>query len=123
MIVLVTGAAGFIGYHLSLRLMERGCHVVGFDNINSYYDPALKRARLAQLEAASSRTRSPFRLIEGSLEDGIAVEEEKIDVLEDVENEHEALKDNLEVGLESLKKAIEAKLNEKVEDMQVCLKY
>ena len=53
------------------------------------------------------------------LEDGIAVEEEKIDVLEDVENEHEALKENLEDGLESLKKAIEAKLNEKVDDIQV----
>ena len=51
MTVLVTGAAGFIGYHLSRRLLEQGTPVVGFDNVNPYYDPALKRARIAQLEA------------------------------------------------------------------------
>ncbi|CAA7622279.1 Uncharacterized 37.6 kDa protein in cld 5'region [Magnetospirillum sp. LM-5] len=49
MSVLVTGAAGFIGYHTSLRLLERGDKVVGVDNLNPYYDPALKRARLARL--------------------------------------------------------------------------
>jgi len=47
--ILVTGAAGFIGYHLSLRLLENGYHVVGLDNMNSYYDVALKEARLARL--------------------------------------------------------------------------
>ena len=73
MTILVTGAAGFIGYHLSCRLMERGCTVVGFDNLNPYYDPALKRARLAGLEAVSARTGSPFHLIEADLEDATAV--------------------------------------------------
>ena len=73
MTVLVTGAAGFIGFHLSCRLMERGCTVVGFDNLNPYYDPALKRARLARLEALSARTGSPFHLIEADLEDATAV--------------------------------------------------
>jgi UDP-glucuronate 4-epimerase len=43
---LVTGAAGFIGFHVSRRLLGRGENVVGLDNLNSYYDPALKRARL-----------------------------------------------------------------------------
>jgi UDP-glucuronate 4-epimerase len=73
MTVLVTGAAGFIGFHLSKRLLEAGVSVVGFDNLNPYYDPLLKRARLAELEAASSRTGTPFTLIEADLEDGEAV--------------------------------------------------
>ncbi|MBC7905511.1 MAG: NAD-dependent epimerase/dehydratase family protein, partial [Rhodospirillaceae bacterium] len=51
MTVLVTGAAGFIGFHTSLRLLARGDKVVGVDNLNPYYDPALKQARLAQLRA------------------------------------------------------------------------
>ncbi len=46
--VLVTGAAGFIGSALALRLLERGDEVIGIDNINDYYDPSLKRARLAR---------------------------------------------------------------------------
>jgi UDP-glucuronate 4-epimerase len=49
--VLVTGSAGFIGYHVSLALLARGEPVLGVDNLNSYYDPALKRARLAHLSA------------------------------------------------------------------------
>ncbi|HJQ16800.1 MAG TPA: GDP-mannose 4,6-dehydratase [Allosphingosinicella sp.] len=49
MIILVTGAAGFIGFHLAKRLMERGDVVIGIDNLNSYYDPRLKRDRIARL--------------------------------------------------------------------------
>jgi len=48
-VVLVTGAAGFIGYHVAKRLLERGDHVLGLDNLNDYYDVRLKEARLAQL--------------------------------------------------------------------------
>ncbi|MBV9494606.1 MAG: NAD-dependent epimerase [Acidobacteria bacterium] len=47
--ILLTGAAGFIGYHTSRRLLEAGVEVVGVDNVNDYYDPALKEARLAML--------------------------------------------------------------------------
>ena len=74
MTVLVTGAAGFIGFHLSTRLLDQGQSVVGFDNVNPYYDPALKRARIAQLQATAKRTGSAFQLIEADLEDRAAVE-------------------------------------------------
>jgi UDP-glucuronate 4-epimerase len=47
--VLVTGAAGFIGYHLSKRLLQNGCYVTGIDNLNPYYDVRLKTARLDKL--------------------------------------------------------------------------
>jgi UDP-glucuronate 4-epimerase len=47
--VMVTGAAGFIGFHLSKRLLARGDRVTGIDNLNDYYDPSLKEARLALL--------------------------------------------------------------------------
>ena len=51
--VLVTGAAGFIGAALSQRLLQRGDRVVGLDNMNDYYDPSLKQARLQQVEAVA----------------------------------------------------------------------
>lgn len=62
--VLVTGAAGFIGYHVSRRLVEQGRSVVGFDNLNSYYDPSLKRARVAELAPFPT-----FQFEEGDLTD------------------------------------------------------
>ena len=48
--ILVTGAAGFIGFHLAKQLLENGANVTGIDNLNDYYDADLKRARLSQLE-------------------------------------------------------------------------
>jgi len=52
--VLVTGAAGFIGYHLSKKLLENSIAVVGLDNLNDYYDPGLKQARLDQVTPHNS---------------------------------------------------------------------
>ena len=49
MTVLVTGAAGFIGFHLARRLLAEGHRIHGVDNLNDYYDPSLKQARLALL--------------------------------------------------------------------------
>ncbi len=56
--ILVTGAAGFIGYHVARRLLQDGHTVVGLDNLNAYYDPALKEARLSQLAWHSGLSRS-----------------------------------------------------------------
>ena len=63
MTTLVTGAAGFIGFHVAKRLLADGHRVVGLDNLNSYYDPALKQARLDQLTA---HTRFTFERLDVS---------------------------------------------------------
>jgi len=67
--ILATGAAGFIGFHLARRLLERGDEVVGLDNLNDYYDVALKAARLRLLEAQPG-----FRFVRAALEDRPAIE-------------------------------------------------
>ena len=55
MTTVVTGAAGFVGFHVARALLERGEQVIGIDNLNTYYDPALKHARLARLEGPGFR--------------------------------------------------------------------
>ncbi|WP_115081513.1 NAD-dependent epimerase [Synechococcus sp. N32] len=69
--VLVTGAAGFIGAALSKRLLQRGDRVVGLDNLNDYYDPSLKQARLGQIEAVAPEGAWQFEHL--ALEDGDAL--------------------------------------------------
>ena len=46
--ILITGAAGFIGYHLCKKLLGKDLNIIGFDNFNAYYDPSLKKARVKQ---------------------------------------------------------------------------
>lgn len=67
--ILVTGAAGFIGARLSERLLERGDTVLGYDNLNDYYDPSLKAARLRRLQPQAG-----FSMVRGGLEDRSALE-------------------------------------------------
>lgn len=68
--VLITGAAGFIGMHVSKLLLERGETVVGVDNLNDYYDQALKLARLGQLRPFPN-----FRFVQADIADRIAMED------------------------------------------------
>ena len=68
--ILVTGAAGFIGAEVALRLLSRGERVIGVDNLNAYYDPALKRARLARIaecpQAAQGWRFEPLNVANGA---------------------------------------------------------
>ena len=61
---LITGGAGFIGFHLSKSLLEKGAKVIGFDNMNDYYEVSLKENRLAILEKYNN-----FTFIKGDLGD------------------------------------------------------
>lgn len=76
--ILITGSAGFIGFHLSLKLLENDIKVIGLDNFNDYYDPGLKEDRNKILEKFSN-----FKLYRGNLEDlellGKIFKENKID--------------------------------------------
>jgi UDP-glucuronate 4-epimerase len=65
--ILVTGSAGFIGFHTSLALLARGDDVVGFDSVNAYYDPRIKEARLVELEKAAAESRGSFTFIRANL--------------------------------------------------------
>ena len=68
--ILVTGAAGFIGFHIARRLLAEGREIVGLDSLNAYYDPALKQARLDILRADPR-----FSFVQGDLADRLAMAE------------------------------------------------
>ncbi len=72
--ILVTGAAGFIGFHVAARLLARGEAVTGFDNVNDYYDVALKEARLAELDRLAAETGADWRFLRADLADRAAVD-------------------------------------------------
>ncbi|MBB4004819.1 NAD-dependent epimerase [Aurantimonas endophytica] len=72
--ILVTGNAGFIGYHVARRLLERGDSVIGFDVVNDYYDPALKEARLKRLDETASTSSGDYQFVRANLADRDAVD-------------------------------------------------
>ena len=72
--VLVTGNAGFVGFHVARALLARGDAVVGFDNVNDYYDVALKAARLAELDRAAAAAGADYSFLRADLADRAAVE-------------------------------------------------
>ena len=72
--VLVTGAAGFIGFHVSKKLLQRGDDVVGIDNFNDYYDPALKEARANLLAETAQQHTGEFTLIRGNIADKVLID-------------------------------------------------
>ena len=67
--ILVTGTAGFIGFYVAKRLIERGDEVVGFDAVNDYYDPSLKEARLGHLAKWAKTAQGRWRFIRADLTD------------------------------------------------------
>ena len=69
--ILVTGAAGFIGAALSIRLLKNGENVIGLDDLNSYYDPSLKQSRLKEIDAAGDRYLGKWKFYKSSLENEI----------------------------------------------------
>ena len=58
---LLTGSAGFIGYHLCLKLLQNGHRVIGIDNLNTYYDRKLKLARLKNLEKFKNKSKLNYQ--------------------------------------------------------------
>ena len=71
--ILVTGAAGFIGYHLCKKLISENNEIIGIDNLNSYYDINLKKARLKELESSSSKESSNWKFVKCNLKDKLAL--------------------------------------------------
>ena len=67
--ILITGVAGFIGFHLSKKLIIDGHNIIGLDNINDYYDVSLKEARLEELFKIAKDSTGNIKFFKGSLED------------------------------------------------------
>ena len=67
MTILVTGAAGFIGYHVCKKLIENKIEVIGLDNLNKYYDVNLKKSRIEDLDKLSEKSKSNFKFFKTDL--------------------------------------------------------
>ncbi len=74
MSILVTGASGFIGYHLCKKLLDSGEKIIGLDNMNNYYDVILKERRLEELEKISNKSQNNFEFIHADIQDSQKLE-------------------------------------------------
>ncbi len=72
MAILVTGAAGFIGFHVTQALIKRGDRVIGLDNLNDYYEPELKEDRLGEIKASDANGLFEFRKVDLAVADELA---------------------------------------------------
>ena len=73
--ILITGAAGFIGYHISIRLIKEGFNIIGLDNLNNYYDVFLKKERLRKINDSAKGSKNIWQFLEGDIENNEFVEE------------------------------------------------
>ena len=71
--IIVTGAAGFIGFHTCLRLLDEGHNILGIDNINDYYDITLKSSRLLEAEKFAKSKNLDWKFIQASIEDDLTI--------------------------------------------------
>lgn len=113
--ILVTGAAGFIGFHTSTRLLQEGYEVVGIDNLNDYYDPQLKKDRLEQLDNFEK-----FEFVKLDISDKVGLEklwEEKGPFLEVI---HLAAQAGVRYSLENPYSYISSNLMGHVTIMEMC---
>ena len=73
--IVITGAAGFIGYHLSKRMLKENISLIGIDNINDYYDISLKEARLKELKKITIKQNANFKFYKENINDKSKIEE------------------------------------------------
>ena len=72
--ILITGAGGFIGFHICKELLKNNLNIIGFDNINSYYDVNLKKNRLKNLKTFTKSKNCSFTFFQENLEDFTSLE-------------------------------------------------
>ena len=73
--IVITGAAGFIGFHLSKRMLKENISLIGIDNINDYYDISLKEARLKELQKITIKQNANFKFYKENINDKSKIEE------------------------------------------------
>ena len=113
--IIVTGVAGFIGSYVAAALLDRGEQVLGIDSVNSYYDPALKQARLQRLQG-----RNGFRFRQVDIADEAALKQALADVLPDAQQiVHLAAQAGVRYSIEQPEEYVRANLNGHFNMLQV----